>query len=121
VEIEDALKIVRALANGKNPQTEEMLEAGSVCRQPLTVKALNRAISALVDAQARQSSRPINAFRAWTRAEDAQVCEELRQGKDFHEIAKAHNRTVPSIVARLVKLGEIAPKPISKPTPNQAA
>lgn len=28
---------------------------------------------------------------------------------DFREIAKAHNRTVPSIVARLVKLGKIAP------------
>jgi len=121
VEFDEALTIMRALANGKNPQTGEPLEASSICRQPQTIKALNRAISALVEAQAREHKRPMNAFRVWTRAEDVQVCEELREGKDFHEIAKAHNRTVPSIVARLVKLGKIAPVGGQPSRPNQAA
>jgi hypothetical protein len=121
MEIEDALKIMRALANGTNPETGEALEAGSVCRRPQTVKALNRAISALVEARCRESKRPMNAFRTWTRAEDAQVCEEVRKGMDFHEIAKAHNRTVPSIVARLVKLGKIAPERQRVSSPNRAA
>jgi len=121
MEIEDALKIMRALANGTNPETDEPLEPCSVCRQPQTVKALNRAIAALVEAQARQSKRPTNAFRTWTRAEDAQVCEEVRKGMDFREIAAAHNRTVPSIVARLVKLGQIAPERRPAAPPNQAA
>jgi hypothetical protein len=110
MEIEEALKIMRALANGANPETGEALEAGSICRQPQIVKALNRAIGALVAAQEREHKRPMNAFRTWTRAEDAQVCDELRKGMDFQEIAKSHNRTVPSIVARLVKLGKIAPQ-----------
>jgi hypothetical protein len=59
--------------------------------------------------------RPQNAFRTWTRAEDSQVCEELRKGMDFRDIAKAHDRTVASIVARPLKVGKIAPKAGSSP------
>ena len=44
------------------------------------------------------------AGKPWSRAEDALACEELRRGIDFHQIAKTHNRSVGSIVARLVKL-----------------
>jgi hypothetical protein len=109
--IPETLTIMRALANGTDPETKNPLEAASICRRPGIVKALNRAISALVQEEKREQQKPTNAFRSWTRAEDAQVCEEVRQGKDFHEIAKVHNRTVPSIVARLVKLGKITSPP----------
>jgi hypothetical protein len=51
----------------------------------------------------------LKIMRALARAEDEQVCEELRKGIDFHQIAKTHNRTIGSIVARLVKLGKIGP------------
>ena len=111
MDIPETLKIMRALANGKNPETGSALEQTSICRSPQTVKALNRAISALVQEQKREQRKPTNAFRSWTRAEDAQVCEEVRNGMDFHDIAKNHNRTVPSIVARLVKLGKITAMP----------
>ena len=84
-------------------------------------EALNRAISALVAEQGRETKRPRNAFRTWTRAEDAQVCEELRKGMDFKDIAKAHDRTIPSIVARLVKLGKIAPQAARQGSPPRAA
>lgn len=104
--IAEALKILRGLANGNDPRGNR-LEESSVCRQPQTVKALNRAISALVREEERERQRPANAFRAWTRSEDTRVCEAIRKGTDLNEIAKAHNRTVPSIVARLLKLGEI--------------
>jgi len=46
MDIQEALKIMRALANGKNPENGEALEESSVCRRPQTVRALNRAISA---------------------------------------------------------------------------
>jgi hypothetical protein len=98
---------MRSLANGVDPSTGDKIEANSTCRQPQVIKALNRAISSLVQEEKREQRKPTNAFRSWTGAEDAQVCEELRSGKDFHEIAKAHNRTVASILARLVKLGQI--------------
>jgi hypothetical protein len=117
MEIEEALTIMRALARGVNPETREALEAESICRKPQVVKALNRALGALVQQQDRARSRPGSAGRYWSREEDAQVCAEVRQGIDFHEIAKSHNRSVPSIVARLVKLGEIRPAA----SPNRAA
>jgi len=111
MDIAETLKIIRTLANGVDPATGNKLDDKSTCRQPQVVKALNRAISALVQEEKREQRKPTNAFRAWTRAEDAQVCEEVRSGMDFHEIAKAHNRTVASILARLVKLGKITTMP----------
>jgi hypothetical protein len=109
MEIQEALDIMRALAGGSDPETKQPLAADSLCRRPAVVKALNRALGALVQLEQRERSRPPNAFRTWRPAEDAQVCEEVRKGMDFHEIAKVHNRSVGSIVARLVKLGKIAP------------
>jgi hypothetical protein len=61
MEIQEALRIMRALANGVNPQTGEALEADSVCRQPETVKALNRALGALAQLEQRERARPANA------------------------------------------------------------
>ena len=110
MEIHEALKVIRDMANGTNPETGEALPPDSICRNPQTVKALNRAISALISAEEREKNRPANAFRYWSRAEEEKVCDELKQGLDFQQIAKAHDRTVGSIVARLVKLGKIAPK-----------
>jgi hypothetical protein len=92
MDIQEALNIMRALANGTNPQSGEVLEENSICRQQEAVRALNRAISALVVEQGREMKKPRHAFRTWTRAEDAQVCEELRKGMDFRDIAKAHDR-----------------------------
>jgi len=109
MEIAEALPIVRALAGGVDPDTGTALAAESVCRKPQVVRALNRALGALLQEEEREQRRPENAGRYWSRQEDAQVCAEVRRGIDFHEIAKTHNRTVPAIVARLVKLGEIKP------------
>jgi hypothetical protein len=109
MEIQEAVTVMRALAGGLDPETGQPLEADSLCRKPPVVKALNRALGALVQMEQRERSRPQNAFRTWKRDEDAQVCEEVRKGMDFHEIARVHNRSVGSIVARLVKLGKIAP------------
>lgn len=114
MEVQDALQILRALANGTDPETGAKLEDGSTCRRPRTVIALNRAVNALAQEGEREKRRPANAFRKWTRDEDAQVCEEIRQGMDFREIAKAHNRTIASILARLVKLGKISTTPPPK-------
>jgi hypothetical protein len=117
MDIQEALKIMRTLANGANPETGDALEAESICRKPTIVKVLNKSIAALVAAEERERVRPKNAFRTWTRAEDAQVFEAVRKGVPFEEIAKAHNRTVGSIVVRLVKLGRIAAQP---PSPKAA-
>jgi DNA-binding NarL/FixJ family response regulator len=113
VEIEEALRITRTLADGLNPATGEPCATDSVLRNAQVVIALHRAIGALESLAEREKSKQAqaaNAGRYWSKPEDAQVCEELRQGLDFQQIAKKHNRSVPSIVARLIKLGKIVPK-----------
>ncbi len=114
MEIQEALKIMRALADGVNPTTGEVLQAESVYQNPQTVRALQRAVGALEYVEERERNKrklPLKAGLPWSRAEDEQVCEDLRKGINFHDIAKTHNRTVGSIIARLVKLGKIAPHP----------
>ncbi len=109
MEIQEAIKFIRGLADGLNPETGQALPDDSVCRCAQAVKSLNRAVAALTAQQEREQNRPTSAGKYWSRTEDAQVCEEVRKGMDFKEIAKTHNRTVPAIVARLVKLGKITP------------
>jgi hypothetical protein len=112
MEIQEALKIMRALGDGISPETGEMLTADLVYQYAPVVRAFHRAVGALEYLEERERARrtvPANAGKSWSRAEDEQVCEELRKGIDFHQFAKTHNRTIGSIVARLVKLGKIGP------------
>jgi DNA-binding NarL/FixJ family response regulator len=112
MEIQEALRIMRALADGVNPETGEAMTTDSVYQYAPAVRALHQAVSALEFMEERlrnKRSLPSKAGKSWSRAEDQQVCEELRRGIDFHQIAKTHNRSVGSIIARLVKLGKIGP------------
>jgi hypothetical protein len=110
--IQEALRIMRALADGVNPGTGEAFMADAVYQNAPVVRAFHRAVGALEYLQERERSRktpPANTGKSWSRAEDQQVCEELRRGVDFYQIAKTHNRSIGSIVARLVKLGKMGP------------
>ncbi len=109
METEEALNIIRDLASGRNPENAEPLPADSLYRKPQIVKALNRGLAALAQLDRREKEKPLNNGKYWSREEDAKVCQELRQGLHFHQIAKEHNRSIGSIVARLVKLGQIIP------------
>jgi hypothetical protein len=114
MEIVEALKIIRALADGVDPKTTGMLPPDSGYRDPQCVCALHKAAGALEYAQERERFRqmlPQNTGKAWTRKEEQQICDALRQGTNFQAIAKTHKRTVGSIVARLVRLGKINARP----------
>jgi DNA-binding NarL/FixJ family response regulator len=121
MEIQEAIKVIRALADGVHPETRESLKDDSICRNPQAVMALNRALAALVTQQERELKKPASAGQYWSRTEDQQVCDELRKGMNFGEIAKTHNRSIPSIVARLVKLGKIVPEKSGPLFPPQVA
>ncbi len=113
MEIQEALKIVKALADGVNPETGEILPTDLIYQNPQNVRALHRAVGALEFLEERERHRrllPKNAGTPWSAQEDAQVCDELRSGTDFQQIARTHNRTVASIVARLVRLGKVSSK-----------
>lgn len=110
MEIYEALEIVRRLADGVHPETGQSVSADSLYQHPQAVRALNRAVQALEFQQERERTRrslPANAGKPWSNAEEAQVCEELRRGVNFQEIARTHGRTAGSIVARLIRLGKI--------------
>ena len=114
----EAVEIVRKLADGLDPNTDQPCASGSILRNPRVVIALHRATGALEAQAERELERqhqPPNAHRYWSKAEDQQLCQELRQGDDLRLIAKKHNRTVPSIAARLIKIGEVAPVKPSEP------
>lgn len=111
MEIQEALGIVRRLADGVHPETGEILQNDSVYQHPQAVRALHRAISALEFQEERERARkflPANAGKPWSNQEDAFICEELRRGLSFEQIAKSHNRTTGSIISRLVRLGKIS-------------
>lgn len=110
MEIHEALEIVRRLADGVHPETGQSVSTDSPYQHPQAVRALNRAVQALEFQQERERTRrslPANAGKPWSNAEEAQVCEELRRGVNFQEIARTHGRTAGSIVARLIRLGKI--------------
>ena len=112
MEIQETLRIMRALVDGVSPETGEVLTDDAVHQYPPVVRALHQAVVALEVIEERERNKralPAKAGKSWSRAEDEQVCEELRRGIDFHQIAKTHNRTIGSIIARLVKLGKIGP------------
>jgi len=111
MEINEALEIVRRLADGLHPETGQAVKSDSLYQHPQAARALNRAVQALEFQQARERTRnslPANAGKQWSNAEDTQICEELRRGVNFQEIATIHGRTAGSIVARLIRLGRIS-------------
>lgn len=110
MELGEALEVVRRLANGQHPETG-VFENSAALQHPHSVRALNRAVAALEFQQQRERAResmPANAGKPWTNQEDALICDELRRGINFQEIARGHGRTVGSIVARLIRLGKIS-------------
>jgi len=80
MEIQEALRTMRALADGANPGTGEALMADAVYQNAPIVCAFHRAVGALQYLQERERSRktPLGNGKSWSRAEDQQVCEERR-------------------------------------------
>ncbi|HKW18230.1 MAG TPA: hypothetical protein VJO35_12050 [Terriglobales bacterium] len=114
MEIHEALAIVRKLADGMHPETGVALPGDCLYQHPQAVRALLRAVAALEFQEERERAKrflPKNAGKAWSGQEDAQICDELRRGVSFDQIAHLHSRTTGSIVARLVRLGKISAGP----------
>ncbi len=111
MDIQEALEIIRRLASGEYPVPPPNDGGASPLEESQVVVALNRAAQALEFQQQRERTRaslPANAGKPWSNAEDAQICEEVRRGVNFQEIARIHCRTAGSIVARLIFLGRIS-------------
>jgi hypothetical protein len=111
VEIQEAIEIVRKLADGLHPETGQSLPADCLFQHPQAVRALQHAVDALeIQDQKRRirHSSPPNAGKPWIEEEDVRLSEELRRGASLQEIAVFHNRRVGSIVARIMRLRQKA-------------
>jgi hypothetical protein len=114
MQLDAALPIVRALADGVNPITGEAYPEQSPYAEPRTLRALYSAVDLMsreVEREKRRERLPANFGKPWTEAEDQALTGEFDAGMVMTEIARRHARTQSSIRLRLEKLGKIEPSP----------
>lgn len=107
---DEALKILRALADGVDPLTGEILPDASPYQSAQITRALYVAMQALeyrIESEVQQSTGPMNAGKPWSEDEDRRVVAEFDSGTTVKKIAELHGRTSGAIRSRLVKLGKI--------------
>jgi hypothetical protein len=112
MQLDAALPIVRALADGVNPVTGEAYPEHSPYAEPRTLRALYSAVDLMqreVEREKRRERLPANFGKAWTHAEDESLVTEFESQVPMPELARRHARTQSSIRLRLEKLGKIEP------------
>jgi len=112
MQLESALPIVRALADGVNPVTGEAYPEHSPYAEPRTLRALFSAVDLMakeVEREKRRERLPANFGKPWTEGEDRTLVAEFDGGLVMPDIARRHARTQSSIRLRLEKLGKIEP------------
>jgi hypothetical protein len=114
MQLDAALPIVRALADGVNPVTGEAYPEHSPYAEPRTLRALYSAVDLMareVEREKRRGRLPANFGKPWTEGEDHALIAEFGSGCAMAEMARKHARTQSSIRLRLEKLGKIEPAP----------
>ena len=112
MQLDAALPIVRALADGVNPITGEAYPEHSPYAEPRALRALYSAVDLMqkeVEREKRRERLPANFGKPWTAAEDQDAITEFDSGLPMVEMARRHLRTQSSIRLRLEKLGKIEP------------
>jgi len=106
-----ALAIVRSLAEGVDPESGETFPRESAYQRPATVRALYTAAAALEHigrAERRRAEQPRKMGAPWTEDEDRSLLAAFDAGRSLGELAAAHQRTHGAIRLRLVKYGRLA-------------
>ncbi|HTS84380.1 MAG TPA: hypothetical protein VMG61_04695 [Usitatibacter sp.] len=114
MQLEAALPIVRALADGVNPVTGEAYPEQSPYAEPRALRALFSAVDLMekeMERARRRERLPANFGQPWTEGEDRTLIAEFDNGLAMAEMARRHARTQSSIRLRLEKLGKIDPAP----------
>ena len=112
MQLDAALPIVRALADGVNPVTGEAYPNESPYAEPRTLRALYTVVGFMekeVEREKRRAQLPANFGKSWTEGEDRLLTAEFDAGMPLHEMARKHLRTQSSIRLRLEKLGKLPP------------
>jgi hypothetical protein len=110
MQLEAALPIVRALADGVNPFTGEAYPDQSPYAEPRALRALYSAIDLMsreLEREKRKAMLPANFGKPWSEGEDRALVVAFDAGTPLMDIARKHARTHGSIRLRLEKLGKI--------------
>ena len=116
MEVQKAIEIICALADGRDPATGEAFPPDSPYQQADTVRALFVALEVLKRQKHVRVKRPVDPNRpkmgaSWTPDEEQQLRDEFAAQKTIPELAAAHGRTPGAITARLVRMGLIEADP----------
>ena len=98
-----AKEVVRALAEGVDPTTGEVLPEESVYNSPEVIRALYTLLEYINKDINRDPLR--NAGKPWTDTEDDKLRDEYLSKIKISDIAKEHGRTYKAIERRLEHLG----------------
>ena len=96
MQLESALPIVRALADGVNPMTGDIFADDSPYAEPRTLRALFAAVEIMekeVERSRRRERLPANFGKPWSEGENKTLVGEFDQGISLSEIASRHQRT----------------------------
>jgi hypothetical protein len=120
MQLEEAIRVLETLADGRDPDTGVALAPDSVAQRPLVVRALYTAVQEL-KRPGRRGSTPgaghDNAGKPWGEPEEAELLRGFEAGAPLTELAKKHGRTVAAIHGRLYLLGKL---PAYRPPPRRA-
>ena len=102
----EARRIIRSLAEGINPTTGEILPETDSCNEPQVIRAFHAVLAAL---EPRESdvTRPENAGKPWSAEDDAFLCKMFDENKTPRMISRHFKRTDGAITSRLSKLGKL--------------
>jgi hypothetical protein len=118
MEHQQALAILKTLAEGVDPATGARFAADAAWQRADTVRALYRAIAAMealaAPAAAAAAARPArpsrgNAGKPWSQEEDERMVAGFDAGQAVEALAEAHGRSRFAIEARLARYGKMPP------------
>jgi hypothetical protein len=113
-------RVLRALAQGIDPVTGEVVGDAGLLQSAVVIRALYEGAEALerqrpAETRERKATGPSRAGTPWSQAEDESLREAYVKGRTVKELAVEHERTDGAISSRLVRLGLIAPSAAEPP------
>ncbi len=109
MELSEASRIIKALADGINPYTGELLEADNICQQPQTIRALYTLLQAVSEPEptSKSTDKPQRQGQAWDHQEDQKLVALYKKNVPISALAGKHKRSKVAIKSRLKHLGLI--------------
>lgn len=113
MQLESALPIIRALADGVNPISGEGYPDSSPYAEPRILRALYTAADLMqkeVEREKRRDRLPANFGKPWNAQEEELLVTQFDNGMTMAEMSQRHQRTQSSVRLRLEKLGKVHPE-----------